>query len=122
MSSIEPWLTVADATRALTFYRTAFGATELERMESEPNVIEVARLEIAGGVFWIARNPDAPPPPTDPPVRLIVAVDDPDTSFARAIAAGAKPVTAVHEAHGWRVGRFVDPAGHTWEVARRAGT
>lgn len=120
MSSIEPWLTVTDATRALDFYRNVFGATELERMESEPGVIEVARLAIASGAFWISRNPDAPPPPADPPVRLIVAVEDPDATFARAITAGARPVAAVHEAHGWRVGRFLDPLGHTWEVARRA--
>ncbi len=38
---------------------------------------------------------------------------------ARAVAAGAKQVVAVSDAHGWRIGRIVDPAGHHWEIARK---
>ena len=30
--SVTPFLCVKDASRAIEFYRTAFGATELERM------------------------------------------------------------------------------------------
>jgi PhnB protein len=52
------------------------------------------------------------------PIRLILMVDDPDSVYARAIAAGALEVFSVHEAHGWRVGRVVDPAGHHWEIGK----
>jgi PhnB protein len=51
-------------------------------------------------------------------VRLILPVPDPDASIARATAAGARAVSVVGNAHGWRVGRIVDPFGHHWETAR----
>ena len=45
-----------------------------------------------------------------------MTVPDPDASFARAIAAGARQVWAVTEEYGWRIGRVVDPFGHHWEI------
>ena len=47
---------------------------------------------------------------------MIWTVADPDTAFARAIAAGASVVFPVGEGYGWRVGRLVDPFGHHWEI------
>jgi PhnB protein len=45
-------------------------------------------------------------------------VPDPDAMFARALAAGARQITAVEDAYGWRVGRALDPFGHHWEIGR----
>ena len=50
---------------------------------------------------------------------MVLMVEDPAAVCARAVAAGAKQVVAVSDAHGWRIGRIVDPAGHHWEIARR---
>ncbi|MDQ3174102.1 MAG: hypothetical protein M3Q91_10405 [Acidobacteriota bacterium] len=36
--------------------------------------------------------------------------------FAKALAAGAREVFAVEEAHAWRLGRVVDPFGHHSEI------
>ena len=36
-------------------------------------------------------------------------------------AAGAKPVYAVGEGHGWRLGRVEDPFGHHWEIGKPLG-
>jgi PhnB protein len=47
---------------------------------------------------------------------MILTVPDPDALVARAVAAGAREVTAVEEAYGWRVGRIEDPYGHHWEI------
>jgi len=33
---IAPWLSVADATKAVDYYKRAFGAVEAERLEDEP--------------------------------------------------------------------------------------
>jgi len=119
-ATIEPWLAVPDATRALQFYEAAFGAEVGERVESEPGTVEVARLAIAGAGFWIARDPDASPVAgRGPAVRLIVVAEVPDALFARALAAGATEIAAMHDAHGWHVGRLVDPFGHAWEVGAR---
>jgi PhnB protein len=36
----------------------------------------------------------------------------------RAVAAGAAIVRQVHNEHGWRIGRVVDPYGHHWEIGK----
>ena len=47
-----------------------------------------------------------------------LTVSDPDAMFARAVAAGARVVTAMTNAYGWRLGRVADPFGHDWEIGR----
>jgi PhnB protein len=49
---------------------------------------------------------------------MILTVEDPDSVFAQAVAAGGSVVAAVSEGHGWRVGRVADPFGHHWEIGR----
>jgi len=51
-------------------------------------------------------------------VRMILTVPDPDAVLAKALAAGAHEMAAVEDAHGWWVGRVVDPFGHHWEIGR----
>jgi PhnB protein len=51
-------------------------------------------------------------------LRMILTVNDPDSVFAQALAAGAQEVFPVGEGHGWRLGRLVDPFGLHWEVGR----
>jgi PhnB protein len=115
---ISPWLSVADATRAVAFYKAGLGADELSRVEAGPGRIAIAELALGEATFWVAEDPTAAPR-GGPAVRMIVTVDDPDALFARAVAAGAAVVAPIHVAHGWRVGRVVDPAGHHWELGRR---
>jgi len=119
--SIAPWLSVADATRAVVYYQAAFGAVELERLEDEPGRVVVAQLAIDGAAFWVQQDDASSPAALGgrSPVRMILTVDDPDAVFARAIAAGATELAAVHDEHGWRVGRVVDPSGHDWEIGKR---
>ena len=53
---------------------------------------------------------------------MVMVVEDPDTVFARAIAAGAGVVWPVaDQPYGWRVGRIVDPFGHHWEIGKALG-
>jgi len=117
---IAPWLSVADATAAVDFYARAFGAVELERLEGEPGVVEVAQLSIDGASFWVQRDADSSPEVGGcrSSVRMILAVDDPDSVFARAVAAGATAIANVAEGHGWRAGRIADPSGHHWEIGK----
>jgi PhnB protein len=53
---------------------------------------------------------------------MILSVDDPDSVFASAVAAGATEVAPVSEDYGWRIGRIADPSGHHWEIGRRLAT
>jgi PhnB protein len=119
-TTIAPWLSVADATQAVAHYKAAFGAVELERMEHAGQVM-VAELAIGEARFWVQHDPETSPLALGgrSPVRMILTVADPDAVFARALAAGATEIAAVHESHGWRVGRVADPSGHHWEIGRR---
>jgi PhnB protein len=120
MTSIAPWLSVANATEALAYYKAAFGATELERLDDDAGNVVVAQLSIDGAELWIQADPGAPPDASGGRrVRMILTVDDPDAVFARAVAAGGAEVAPVHESHGWRIGRLADPSGHHWEIGKR---
>ncbi|HEX6554848.1 MAG TPA: VOC family protein [Ktedonobacteraceae bacterium] len=117
---IAPWLSVADATQAVDYYKRAFGAVVVERLEEEPGSLVVAHLSIGEATFWVQQDADASPQALDgrSPVRMILTVNDPDAVFEQAIAAGATEVAAVSEDHGWRIGRVADPFGHHWEIGK----
>lgn len=115
-TAIAPWLTVRDGSRALDFYKNAFGAVIVYQLDTQDNSV-VARLSVDGAEFWISDGND-PEPLGGNSVRMILTVDDPDTLFARAIKAGATEIFPVGEAHGWRLGRLADPFGLHWEIGR----
>jgi PhnB protein len=113
-------LSVRQGARAVEFYKTAFNATEVFRIES-PDGAVVSRLSVHGAEFWVADESPAhanfsPESLGGGTVRMVLTVPDPDAMFASAIAAGATEVVAVAEADGWRLGRVVDPFGHHWEI------
>jgi PhnB protein len=118
--SVAPMLSVRNGARAVEFYKSAFGATEVFRIES-PDGAVVARLSVEGAEFWVSdESPEhanySPESLGGGSVRMILTVPDPDAMFARALAAGARTVVPVKEDYGWRLGRVVDPFGHHWEI------
>ena len=120
-TTIAPWLSVRNGARAVDFYKSAFGATEVFRMDEGGSV--VARLSVEGAEFWVGdESPEhfnfSPQTIGGSSVRIILTVADPDGVFARAVAAGASQVYPVGEEYGWRLGRIVDPFGHHWEIGR----
>src|SRR2546425_9279178 len=118
--SIAPWLAVGDATRAVDYYRAAFGAIEIYRLAGDDGTIEVAQLSIGGVVCWVQKDADASPVGRAAgSIRLILSVDDPDSVFDRAVAAGAAIKAAIHEEYGWRTGRVADPFGYDWEMSKQ---
>ena len=119
-SSIAPWLTVSLDAKAIEFYKSAFGATEVYRHD-DPSGGTVVRLSVEGAEFWVSEDPKySPKTPAQhlggESVRIIITVADPDMLFARALAAGATQIFPVSEGHGWRVGRLADPFGLHWEL------
>ena len=118
--SVAPMLSVRNGARAVEFYKAAFSATEVFRIES-PDGAVVCRLSVEGAEFWVSdESPEnanySPESLGGGTVRMILTVPDPDAMFARAIAAGARSVVPVKEDYGWRLGRVVDPFGHHWEI------
>jgi PhnB protein len=121
-NSIAPWLSVRGSGRAVEFYKSAFGAKEVYRLDA-PGGSVVARLSVDGAEFWLSdespeRGNFSPESLGGASVRIILTVTDPDAVFAQALKAGASQVYAVSEGHGWRVGRVADPFGHHWEIGR----
>ena len=116
-------LSVRRGSKAVEFYKSAFGAQELFRVEA-PDGAVVAQLAVQGSEFWVAdESPEhqnfSPESLGGGTVRLVLVSADPDAVFARALAAGATMVWPVEDQpYGWRVGRLVDPFGHHWEIAR----
>lgn len=116
--SIAPWLSVSDVAGAIEFYRAAFGAVVLVR-EEDAGVVFVAHLAIGPADVWLQDDPGASPDRHDwRSARMILTVEDPDTVFAQAVAAGATVVNPMGDGHGWHIGRVVDPSGHHWEIGR----
>jgi PhnB protein len=118
--TIAPMLSVRNGAKAVEFYKAAFGAAEVFRIES-PDGAVVARLSVDGAEFWVSdESPEhanfSPESLGGGTVRMVLTVADPDAMFAKAVAAGAREVVAVAEAYGWRLGRVVDPFGHHWEI------
>src|ERR1700737_1223647 len=121
-TAIAPMLSVRNGVKAIEFYKAAFGANELFRLDDESGAV-VAQLSVAGADFWVAdESPEhlnfSPESLGGGSVRMIMVVDDPDTAFERAIAAGATQVQPVKNDYGWRLGRIVDPFGHHWEIGK----
>jgi PhnB protein len=51
--TIAPMLSVRNGKRAIEFYKAAFGAQELFRLEGEGGTV-VAQLSVGGAEFWLA--------------------------------------------------------------------
>ena len=121
VTSIQPELWVDHGMAALAFYESAFNARVLHCVGEGDDI--VAQLAVGNATFWIAATgpsterlvPRAIGGATD---RVLLVVDDPDTVFAQAVAAGAQRKSPVDEEHGWRVGRLLDPFGHEWEIGK----
>jgi PhnB protein len=124
MTSFQPELWVDRAAAAVAFYEAAFGAVTIHRVGEGDDI--VAQLAVGGACFWVTSadqssgrfSPIAIGGRTG---RTLLVVDDPDTSFAQAVSAGATETSPVADEHGWRVGRVVDPYGHEWEIGRPLG-
>jgi PhnB protein len=121
-TSIAPMLSVRQGAKAIEFYKAAFGADVLYRVDA-PDGEVVAQLSVGEADFWVAdESPEhknfSPETLGGGTVRMVMVVSDPDIAFARAVTAGATVVWPVNNEHGWRLGRVVDPFGHHWEIGK----
>ena len=119
-----PYLIIKDAAKAIDFYKQVFGATEIMRHADPSGKIRHAEIEIGDSPFMIAdefaefpewRGPEAR---GGSPVHIYLYVEEADTVFNRAIAAGAKEILPLQDQwYGDRSGGVKDPFGHVWYVA-----
>lgn len=121
--SVTPYLVVDDAARAIEFYKSAFGATELFRMPQPDGRIGHAEIRVGDSHVMIAdEHPEmkfvGPRTLGGSPVTFVLYVEDVDGQVERAVAAGAKVTRPVADQfYGDRTGSVEDPFGHVWFIA-----
>ncbi len=117
-----PLLAVQDATRALEFYKQAFGATEVMRLTETSGKIAHAEILLGEARIMIAdEHPQYNASPQSlggSTVTINLYVEDVDARVSQAVAAGAKLLDPVQDQfYGDRSGRLADPFGHLWILA-----
>jgi PhnB protein len=123
-AGIVPELSVRRGRAAVEFYKTAFGAVEVYRVNgTDQHEDVVAQLSVGNASFWVSDESPAhgnfsPESMGGATTRVLLIVEDPESVAARAVAAGATRIYPVGEEHGWLLGRIEDPFGHHWEIGK----
>jgi PhnB protein len=121
--TVTPYLTVANASEAIEFYKRAFGAEETVRMNGPDGSVGHAELQI--GDSKVMLSDPFPQSSVQPPTTVgattasvFLYLDDVDAAFQRAVDAGAKVEMALEDMFwGDRFGTVTDPFGHVWSMA-----
>ena len=122
--SITPMLTVRYADQAIDFYRRAFGAEELGRMNGpDGKTVMHAELKIGDSRFFLGDEVpgmDCRSPETlgGSPSGIYLYVRNVDEAFQTAVDAGATVKRPVEDMFwGDRTGSILDPFGYVWDLA-----
>lgn len=124
--SVNAYLIVDDAAKAIDFYQRAFGAQELYRlpMKDKDGRDKIGHAEIRIGDTQLMLSDEWPDMQALGPNKrggatasFVIYGPDADAAFDRAVKAGAKPNSPVKdEFWGDRMGTVIDPFGHKWTL------
>jgi PhnB protein len=117
-------LVVKDAAKAIDFYKRAFSAKEIDRMEG-PGGKGIMHAEIQIGDSRLMLADEFPGGGCVSPqslggstCQLFLYVPDVDAAFQQAVSAGATADMPVADMFwGDRYGKLTDPFGHHWGLA-----
>jgi PhnB protein len=122
MHTITPHLSVREASKAIEFYKKAFGAEVVDVHYTPDGKVMHAHLKIGDSHLLLADEfpgMGTPAPQTlgGSPVVLNIYVDDVDSLFNQAVAAGATVTMPLADMFwGDCYGQIVDPFGHHWAL------
>ena len=122
-SSLTVYMGVSPANEAIEFYKKAFGAAEMFRLDAPDGRVGHAELQIGDSRLMLSEPCDmggfsSPDSGRKPTFGMHLYVTDVDAQFKRAIEAGATVVDEVKDQfYGDRMGSLKDPFGHLWFVA-----
>ena len=123
-----PYLVVSNAAGAIEFYKLAFDAIELTRHTAGASEqISHAHLLVNGGSIMLSDDFSGmmggksvtPEALGGSPITLHLVLEDVDTFWARAVAAGALvKMELADQFWGDRYGQLIDPYGHVWSLGQ----
>ncbi len=124
--SVTPYLSIKGAKEALAFYKKAFAAEEIYRLDMPDGRIGHCEIQIGDSrIMFADEMPDMPDATASSPrtlrgttVGFNLYLDDVDARFERAVSAGAvvkRPVE--NKFYGDRSGTVEDPFGHVWTLS-----
>ena len=122
--SVTPNFVVNDGSKAIAFYKKAFGAKEIMRMLGPGGAIMHAELQIGDSrVMLNDEMPEmgskSPSSYGGSPVTFYVYFKNVNAAWKRAVAAGGKPTFPLSDMFwGDRTGGVEDPFGHRWTLAQ----
>ena len=123
-NTLTPHLVVKGASKAIDFYKKAFGAEEIRRMPGpDGKSIMHAELKVGNSRLMLVdefpeMNARGPESIGGTPVTIHMFVEDADTVFKRAVNAGAQVRMPLGDMFwGDRYGVLADPFGHLWSIA-----
>ena len=124
--TMTPQLALDNAAEAIEWYRNALGAEEIGRAVGADGKILHAELRIGNSRFMVndaMMGWKGPKAMGGSPAALWLYVEDCDSLFNRAVAAGAQVLPGMgamaDQFWGDRSGTFIDPHGYRWTIATR---
>ena|SRR5258708_38657986 len=123
-TTFVPVLSISSGITDIEFYKKAFGAIELWRINNPDGTVHVAAFSIDNTMFRLheeskdGRNlsPDKIGGTT---VTIGLSVDDVHAVVAQAVTAGAIVISPVTDyEYGYRQGEIKDPLGHHWLIEK----
>jgi PhnB protein len=121
--SVQPYLHVRGASAAIEYYKQAFGATEIMRMQQPDGRLGHAEIRIGDSVVMLAdeypeKGIHGPAHYGGAPMTLMFYTGDCDATYKKAVAAGSKSVREpADQFYGDRMAGIEDPFGFQWYIA-----
>ncbi len=116
--AVTPYMIIKDAANAITFYKKAFGATELMRVTDGSGKVQHAEIKIGDSPILIVDEFPEYPIMQSPQslggaaMHIFLYVEDVDAFFEQALHAGARELEAVEDhSDGDRRGGVIDLFG-----------
>jgi len=122
--SITPYLSIKGASSAISFYKSAFGAKEIYRIEMPDGTLGHAELLIGDSKIMLSEENEqwgnlSPQSLGGSPVGICLYVENVDDVYNNALSEGASVIGDMQLKDQWygdRTGSVLDPFGHKWTI------
>src|SRR5213080_1198960 len=121
--TVTPYLVIDGASKAIEFYKRAFGAKEVNRSPMPDGSIMHASIRIGDSIIMMSDefpggDSKSPTHAGATTVNLHINSKDVDKLWNQAVNAGAQPTLPLdNQFWGERYGKLQDPFGHVWSVS-----